>query len=230
MPVRVATYNVRSLRDSVPALVRVIRAARPDVLCLQEAPRFARWRQRRAALAAAAGMTVAAGRRRGGMAVLAGPGVRLLHAEGRLLRREPRLERRAVAIAVVEARGLRLAVASLHLDLRADARLRHAREALALVEAVALRYGAAIVAAGDLNERPGGEAFRFLAERLTDCYRAAPRGSGMTFPARAPNARIDAIFAGPGLVALSCGGVSADPADLAVATDHLPVVAEIMAV
>ncbi|NUP69048.1 MAG: endonuclease/exonuclease/phosphatase, partial [Nonomuraea sp.] len=42
MRVRVASYNVRSMRDSVPALGRVIAALRADLVCVQEAPRFAR--------------------------------------------------------------------------------------------------------------------------------------------------------------------------------------------
>ncbi|MFD0477880.1 endonuclease/exonuclease/phosphatase family protein [Nonomuraea thailandensis] len=59
MTVRVGTYNLHGLRDSLPALTRVMAAARADVLCVQEAPRFGRWRARRAALAAAAGLAVA---------------------------------------------------------------------------------------------------------------------------------------------------------------------------
>ncbi|MEV5502073.1 hypothetical protein AB0M50_42410 [Nonomuraea fuscirosea] len=65
MTIRIATYNVHGMRDSVPALGRVMTAARADVLCVQEAPRFGRWRAGRAALAAAAGLAVAGeGRRR----------------------------------------------------------------------------------------------------------------------------------------------------------------------
>ncbi|MCG5212262.1 endonuclease/exonuclease/phosphatase family protein [Streptosporangium soli] len=227
MTIRVATYNVRSMYDDVPALTRVIRALRADVLCLQEAPRRSFWRRRRGGLALATGMTVAAGRRRGGMAVFTGPGVRILHAEHHLLSFDPGLERRATALAVVEAGGLRLAVASVHLDLNAAARVRHAAEAVALLEAAAARYGAAIVLAGDINERADGDAFRHLSDRLTDCYASAPRGDGLTFSARRPGARIDAVFAGHGVSVESCGGADADPADLAAATDHLPVVAEL---
>ncbi|SDR08369.1 Metal-dependent hydrolase, endonuclease/exonuclease/phosphatase family [Thermostaphylospora chromogena] len=224
-----ATYNVRSMRDSVPALIRVIRAIRPDVLCLQEAPRRLGWRRRREMLARRTGMTVAAGRRRGGMAVLTGPGVRVLHAETRLLRPHLWLERRAAAIAVVEAGGLRLAVCSMHLDLEEHARLRHAREVVALVRDAAGRHGAAVVVAGDVNEPPGRPAFDVLTADLTDCYPCAPKGDGLTFPAARPRTRIDAIFAAPELTVLSCGVADADPADLAAATDHLPVVAELSA-
>ncbi|MGV9773969.1 endonuclease/exonuclease/phosphatase family protein [Streptosporangium sp. NPDC003464] len=224
---RVASYNVRSMKDDVAALGRVITALHADVLCVQEAPRFLCWRRRRRRLAASGGLTVAAGRRPGGVAVLVGPGVRLLHGEGHLLKFFFGLERRAIAIAVVEAGGRRVAVGSVHLDLHEGARLHHAGEALALLRAAADRFGALPVLAGDINEHSEGPSWRHLAGHLTDCYPVSPRGDGFTFPARGPRHRIDAIFAVAGLPVLSCGGAEADPADLAAATDHLPVVAEL---
>ncbi|MFD8525775.1 endonuclease/exonuclease/phosphatase family protein [Streptosporangium canum] len=224
---RVASYNVRSMKDDVAALGRVISAIRPDVLCVQEAPRFLCWRRRRGRLAASGGLTVAAGRRLGGVAVLVGPGVRLLHGEGHLLRWFPGLEQRAVAIAVLEAEGRRVAVGSVHLDLDRGARLCHTTEALALLRAAAGRFGALPVLAGDINEQSHEPAWRHLAGHLTDCYPVSPRGDGLTFPARRPGRRIDAIFAAAGLPVLSCGVAEADPADLVAATDHLPVVAEL---
>ncbi|MFC7643570.1 endonuclease/exonuclease/phosphatase family protein [Streptosporangium lutulentum] len=38
MVIRVASYNVRSMRDDTAALGRVITGLRADVLCVQEAP------------------------------------------------------------------------------------------------------------------------------------------------------------------------------------------------
>ncbi|NUO98404.1 MAG: endonuclease/exonuclease/phosphatase, partial [Nonomuraea sp.] len=38
------------MRDNVPALRRVVAALEADLVCVQEAPRFARWRLRRRAL------------------------------------------------------------------------------------------------------------------------------------------------------------------------------------
>ncbi|WP_344916513.1 endonuclease/exonuclease/phosphatase family protein [Streptosporangium oxazolinicum] len=224
---RIASYNVRSMKDDVPALGRVVAALRADVLCVQEAPRFLCWRRGRRRLAAFGGLTVAAGRRRGGVAVLTGPGVRLLHGEGRLLESFFPLERRAIAIAVVESGDRRVAVGSIHLDLDETARHRHADEAVRLLWEVADRFGALPVLAGDINEQSDRPSWRHLAERLTDCYPVSPRGDGFTFPARGPHRRIDAIFAVDGLSVLSCGGADADPADLVAATDHLPVIAEL---
>jgi endonuclease/exonuclease/phosphatase family metal-dependent hydrolase len=224
---RVGSYNVRSLRDDTGALVAVIRAMRPDVLCLQEAPRFLRWRHKRRELARRAGLTVAAGGRIGGVAVLAGPDVRVLHAEAHRLRWFSGLEWRVVAIAVVEKDGVRLVVASVHLDLVAGARLFHAAQILPLVERTAKDFQAEVVLAGDLNERPGGPVWRYFGERCADGYVCAPRGVGDTFPARAPDRRIDAVFVSKGLAVVSCGAVDAEPADLAAASDHVPVVADL---
>ncbi|MEW9527906.1 endonuclease/exonuclease/phosphatase family protein [Microbispora sp. NPDC049125] len=224
---RVAAYNVRSLRDDRAALLRVIRAVRPDVLCLQEVPRFAGWRWRRRALARDAGMAVAAGGRVGGVAVLAGPAVRVLHGRGHRLRWYSGLEWRGAALAVVGKDGARYAVCSIHLDLVAGARLRHAVQVTAILEGAARTFGARAVLAGDVNEEPGGPVWRHLAGRYTDCFAAAPEGDGRTFPAGDPRARIDAIFAGPGLHVLRCGGADVSPRDLAAASDHLPVVADL---
>jgi endonuclease/exonuclease/phosphatase family metal-dependent hydrolase len=121
MVIRVGTYNVRSMYDDNAALARVIRAMAPDVLCVQEAPRLLGWRRKRARLASRAGLRVVSGRRFGGVAVLAAPDVRVAHAESHPLRAFTGLERRGVAIAVVERGGVRLTVASVHLDLSAPA-------------------------------------------------------------------------------------------------------------
>ena len=63
MPVelRVLSYNVRGLRDDRQALAEVVRAADPDVVCVQEAPRFLRWRSTCAALARTSGLVVVGG-------------------------------------------------------------------------------------------------------------------------------------------------------------------------
>ncbi|MGW0803070.1 endonuclease/exonuclease/phosphatase family protein [Nonomuraea sp. NPDC002799] len=224
MTVRIASYNVHGLRDDVPALIRVITALRADVLCVQEAPRFWSWRARRAELAARAGLRVAASIRVGGVAVLTGPRAGVLHGESHALRAFRTLERRALAIAVVEAGGARLAVGSFHLDLDAGARLHHAAEAVALMERVADRFGAMVVLGGDINEQAHQPAWRFLAGRLADCHAEAPPP---TFPAREPAMRIDAVFAAREARVVTCGTADAAIADLAGASDHRPVVVEL---
>ncbi|WP_344056853.1 endonuclease/exonuclease/phosphatase family protein, partial [Sphaerisporangium rubeum] len=175
------------------------------------------------------GLRLVSGRRAGGVAVLAAPDVGVLHAGGHLLRGFAGLERRAVALAVVERHGVRLTVASVHLDLSAPARMCHAAEIMALAGPLAARFEAPLVLAGDVNEPPGGPVWRYLGRGLADCYPLAPYGDGLTFTARRPGRRIDAVFAAPALRVRSCGTVDAMAADLTAATDHLPVVAELLA-
>ncbi|MFG3440565.1 endonuclease/exonuclease/phosphatase family protein [Nonomuraea sp. NPDC047897] len=246
MTVRVATYNVRGMRDSVPALVRVIAALRADVLCLQEAPGPLHPRGGRTALARACGMRVAAASPLAGVAVLAGPRCRVLHAEGRVLRFFAGLQVRALAVAVVEVDGTRLAVGSVHLDLHGGARLRHAAEIMSVMRRVSADHGAAVVLGGDINEQAHQPAWRYLAAQLVDCHPASGAGDGFTFSARRPRMRIDALFVASGTRVLSCAGAGAGEgagegaregdaagrgggsgADPAAASDHLPVVAEL---
>ncbi|WP_129839365.1 endonuclease/exonuclease/phosphatase family protein [Streptomyces sp. RFCAC02] len=226
---RLLSYNVRSLRDDRAALVRVIRACAPDIVCLQEAPRFAGRRFHAARLARATGLAVvSAGRAARGTAVLARPALAVGTAATAGLPHTPGLHRRGLALAVLcPAPGVRLGVVSCHLGLRAAERRAHAP--LVLAHLAALGAPAAVLA-GDLNERPGGPAHRLLtAGSLRDARDAAPEGGGHTFPARAPDRRIDMVLTTAAVRVLGCGvpATGPDPADLRRATDHLPVLARL---
>ncbi|SEF46850.1 Metal-dependent hydrolase, endonuclease/exonuclease/phosphatase family [Thermomonospora echinospora] len=227
--VRALSYNIRSLRDDRAALMRVIRACDADLVCLQEAPRLLNWRARRRALAARTGLTPAAGRRPAGLAVLAGPRARRVHAEYHLLTRIPGLHRRGLALAVLEIDGARVIAACTHLDLAEDARRTHTAEVIGLLERARRRFQAPVVLGGDINEEPGGPSWDLLTSVFTDAYAAAPRGPAPTFSARRPRRRIDAIFTDPGIEVIGCGVPSdaAPPADYTRATDHLPVLADL---
>jgi endonuclease/exonuclease/phosphatase family metal-dependent hydrolase len=232
--VRVLSYNIRSLRDDPAAVARVIRALEPDVACLQEVPRFLGWRVKRRRLACACGLTVAAGRRAAGLAVLAGPRVRRLHREYHLLTRIPGLHRRGLAIAVLEitvgaGEPKRLIAASTHLDLIDKARRAHTGEVLTLLERARRRYDAPVVLTGDINEQPGGTSWSLLTARFPDAYAVAPVGEEATFSARTPRKRIDGVFADPRIEVAGCGvpGDAALTADCVLATDHRPVLAEL---
>ncbi|QKW35172.1 endonuclease/exonuclease/phosphatase family protein [Actinomadura sp. NAK00032] len=227
--VRLLTYNVRSLRDDAAAVARVVRGAGPDVLCLQEVPRFRAWRVRRRLLARACGLRIAAGRRACGLAVFTAPHVRRVAREFHLLTPDRGLHRRALAIAVLEAGGARLIAASTHLDLEPGPRERHVHEILAHLDRARARHGAPAVLAGDFNEEPGGDAWGLLAARFRDGYAAAPTGGELTFSARNPNRRIDAVFADSAIGIEACG-VPEDEAlarDYPIATDHRPVMADL---
>ncbi|GLZ10482.1 hypothetical protein Acsp04_07170 [Actinomadura sp. NBRC 104425] len=228
--VRILSYNIRSLRDDPAAVTRVVRALEPDAACLQEVPRFLGWRGKRRRLARGCGLTVAAGRRPAGLAVLAGPRVRVVRGEHHLLSPVPGLHRRGLAVAVLEVgSGRRLIAAGTHLDLKDEPRRTHTAEVLELLDRARRRYAAPVVLAGDINEEPGGASWDLLTGVFQDAYATAPKGEGPTFSARSPRRRIDGVFADPGVEIVACG-VPDDPAvmaDYAAATDHRPVLAEI---
>ncbi|MGW8376559.1 endonuclease/exonuclease/phosphatase family protein [Streptomyces sp. ODS28] len=228
--VRLLSYNIRSMRDDMGALARVIRACAPDVVCVQEAPRFFRWRKYAARLARATDLVyVTGGATATGPMILSRLRATVEHTEDVLLPRTPGLHRRGFATAVLRfGPSARLGVLSCHLSLQKDERY---EQAGALVERVAGMGVSPVVVAGDLNERPGGPSWiRLTGEGgLRDAWAVAPWGAEHTSPAREPYQRIDAVFASGGVEVLGCGaplglpGVSLD--DLARATDHLPVLA-----
>ncbi|MEV6974799.1 endonuclease/exonuclease/phosphatase family protein [Kitasatospora sp. NPDC093806] len=224
---RLLSYNVRSLRDDRRALVRVIRACAPDLVCVQESPRYWRPTGQAAWLARRTGTVILSGGGRiaAGPLLLGRPGVRVLSVHDRLLPKTRGLHARGFATAVVRAAGTApFTVTSCHLSLDADERLRQ----FELLDGQ-LRHAELGVIAGDFNEHPDGPGWRALAGRLRDGHVVAPWGGEMTSIPANPYQRLDAVFAMPGVEVLACGvphglpGV--DAADLLAATDHLPVLA-----
>jgi endonuclease/exonuclease/phosphatase family metal-dependent hydrolase len=221
-PVRLLSYNVMSLRMSRAGVVDVIRAAAPDVLCLQEAPRFFRPRQTLDRLADAVGLLAVAGHARAGAVhVLVRPGITVVSAGALRLSREATRHRRGVAHALLDVAGVQVAVASVHMSLYADERARHLPAVLSVVE----QYGAPVVLAGDLNEQPGGAVWRDLAGRYQDAYAVAPDGGEHTFSAQRPSRRIDGVFVDNALRVVGAGVPAIGRA--AEASDHSPLVAVI---
>ncbi|WP_031188670.1 MULTISPECIES: endonuclease/exonuclease/phosphatase family protein [Streptomyces] len=224
---RVLSYNVRSLRDDRAALARVIRACAPDVVFVQEAPRFFRWRKSVAKLCRATDLVyVTGGATAAGPMILSSLRAHVERTEDVLLPRTPGLHQRGFATAVVRVGGARLGLLSCHLSLQAAERHDQAGLLLERLRALDTPYA---VAAGDLNDRPDGRAFRRLAGSLTDAWVAAPWGGEFTSTPHDPHQRIDAVFTTEGVEVLGCGvprdlpGVS--HGDLLAATDHLPVLA-----
>ncbi|MFF3347746.1 endonuclease/exonuclease/phosphatase family protein [Streptomyces sp. NPDC002779] len=225
--VRVLSYNIRSMRDDTAALARVIRACVPDLVLVQEAPRFFRWRKKLARLARASDLVVlTGGGTAAGPAILCGLRAGVERTEDVLLPLTPGLHRRGFATAVVRFGSARVGVLSCHLSLQKDER--YDQGGMLLDRLAALGVGHAIVG-GDLNERPHGRTFRRLADDLQDCWAVAPWGGEYTSTPAHPHQRIDAIFATKGIEVLSCGVPLGHPgvseADLMAATDHLPVLA-----
>ncbi|MDF2265710.1 endonuclease/exonuclease/phosphatase family protein [Streptomyces coacervatus] len=225
--IRVLSYNIRSMRDDTQALARVITACAADLVLIQEAPRFFRWRKKLSRLAAASGQVIlTGGATAAGPAILCTLRATVERAEDVLLPLTPGLHRRGFATAVVRFGGARLGVLSCHLSLQADERYEQGGMLLDRLAGLGVAHA---IAGGDLNDRPTGRTFSRLADGLQDCWATAPWGSEYTWTPPNPFQRIDAIFATKGIEVLGCGVPVGYPgvteADLRAATDHFPVLA-----
>ncbi|HEV2888969.1 MAG TPA: endonuclease/exonuclease/phosphatase family protein [Frankiaceae bacterium] len=217
---RVLSYNVLSLRLGLDRVAAVVRACEPDVVCVQEAPRFWAWRAKCARLALECGLrVVTGGRPAAANLLLARRDLRVVEGRSVRLRWRPPLHRRGVAIGVLDVGGGPFVVASTHLSLDDGERLAQARQ----VAAIVTRYGAPAVLAGDVNEDPDGPAFGHLAGTFADAYAAAPDGDGLTSTARHPRRRIDAVFVDRRLRVVRCGVPAV--AGVEDASDHRPLLA-----
>ncbi|WTU05075.1 endonuclease/exonuclease/phosphatase family protein [Kitasatospora sp. NBC_00070] len=225
--VRLLSYNVRSLRDDREALVRVIRACRPDLVCIQESPRYWRPEGQAAWLARRTGTVVLSGggRAAAGPLLLGRLAVEVLAVRDRLLPKTRGLHARGFATAKVRiGRSVPFVLTSCHLSLDQDERLKQ----FALLPGQAGPDEPAVIA-GDFNEHPDGPGWQRLAATYRDGHVVAPWGGTNTSVPADPYQRIDAVFASPDVTVLACGvphelpGVA--PADLLTATDHLPLLA-----
>jgi endonuclease/exonuclease/phosphatase family metal-dependent hydrolase len=215
---RVLSYNVRGLRDDRAALAEVVRAADPDVVCVQEAPKYLRWRAKCAALAREWGLLyVAGGGSTGGTALFVHLRLDVSEPRDIALSRQWGWPDRGVASAVVSRGGARLAVASLHLPLDAHERQRHAQRATVVL---AGHGPAPWLAAGDLNETPTGPSWQALRDGgLRDLDPTCPP----TFPALRPTKRLDVILATQDVELVEQRVL--DGAAVTRASDHRPLLA-----
>jgi len=219
---RIVTWNVRSLRDSRPDVVEVVRALVPDVLCLQEAPRFVLPTRQARRLATDCGLVVAtAGHPVGGVAVLVRPAVRVVASLRAPLPWTPGLHRRGIALALLELDEGRVVAGSFHLGLGASERARHVALMLARVTEVA----APAVLGGDVNETDDGPAWRALASSYDDAWALVGSGDGRTFSTAKPRRRIDGVFVDRRLDVTAARVVDDETVDLA--SDHRPVVVDV---
>ena len=224
---RLLSYNVRSLRDDADAVAEVIRGCAVDVVAVQEAPRFLRWRSKRAALARKSGLVVAAAHRPAGLTVLTSLRAKVLDTSFVLLPKTPKLHQRAVCGVLLEISGERWAVVSVHLSLSDDERWQHLQPLLDAVR----RWDAPLVVAGDINEKPDGRVWHALATELQDAYAVAPDGPAETYSTRRAVRRIDGVFVDRSVTVVGCHAVHGQgPEPVAVetlkaASDHWPVLA-----
>ncbi|BCJ29167.1 hypothetical protein Asera_32750 [Actinocatenispora sera] len=219
--VRVLSYNVHGLSDDREALYRVVRAARPDIVFVQEAPRRFRWRTRCAELARHCGMFFGAG---GGPAIgnliMVGQRVRVVRDWSLRFPLAPGRHLRGVAFADCElADGGRFTAVGTHLGTDPAERTDQAERLAAVICA----QQPPVLFAADLNEAPGGQVWSHLTSTtLTD---PSPGKGDPTYPAAAPRLRLDAVLA-PAQTTVHDHRVL-DTDDARLASDHLPVLADL---
>lgn len=215
---RVASYNLRGLKDDASLAAQVVRRIDPDVLLVQEAPRHPVSSYAMTAFARESGM-LWSGRTRvlSGTTLLTSLRIEAADAQDRRLRVGLRENPRAYTLATVRRTGGRpVTVASIHLSLVAEQRVEHVRTVLSEIEADAADQP--LIIGGDINEGRDGTARGTLAAHLDEVSADRP-----TFPASAPHARIDAIFARRHRAVTPGDPALLEGLPLADASDHLPV-------
>jgi endonuclease/exonuclease/phosphatase family metal-dependent hydrolase len=220
VPLRVVSYNVHSLRDDRGALAAVVRSLAPDVLIVQEAPRRWRWRTKCAQLAYSFGLYYAVGGLPSlGNLILTNLRVEVKETWCLRYRLTPGRHMRGAAFALCVVPGsVPFVVAGSHLST-------HDSERSGQAELLRPALGAnddPVILGIDLNETETGASWGLLATDLVDLG----MGGGYTFPAGAPDRRIDAIFAGSRLEVAQYE--VAHPPGAARASDHLPLVADLI--
>jgi endonuclease/exonuclease/phosphatase family metal-dependent hydrolase len=218
VPLRVVSYNVHGLRDDRAVLAELIRDLAPDVLVVQEAPRRFRWRQRCAALATETGLVVAAGGLPSlGNLLLVNLRVRIRRSWCLRYPLTPGRHMRGAVFAEGAVRGATFTVSGSHLATDSAER----PEQAAFWKAELDRIDGPVIVAADLNEGPGGGAWRTVEDGLVGSSEELP-----TFPASAPSRRIDGLFVTPDVTIERYEIISTDRAR--VASDHLPIVADLL--
>jgi endonuclease/exonuclease/phosphatase family metal-dependent hydrolase len=218
VPLRVMSYNVHGLSDDRAALTALVRDLAPDVLVVQEAPRRFRWRHKCAALADDVGLVFAAGGLPAlGNLILVSLRVRVEETWCLRYPLTPGRHLRGAAFVRGSVRGASFIVSGSHLATDPTERPDQAalwKEALTAAEGP-------VIAAGDLNEGPGGGAWRTVEDGLVSSTEGRP-----TFPATLPARLIDGLFVTPDIAIEKYEIVENDLARRA--SDHLPVLADLI--
>lgn len=218
---RVLTYNVHGRKDDRAALAAEVHRLEPDVVVVQEAPRRIRWRYGCAELANSFGMVVAAGGLPSlGNLIVVTLRVKVLDTWCLRYPLTPGRHMRGAAFARCSVGGVQFVVSGSHLATDPVERPTQAARWKAELTAV----DGPLIAAADINEGPGGLAWRTVADGLVDTAGDADRLQP-TFPAAGPRDRLDAIFVSPDVTVRRHEVVATDLTRRA--SDHLPVLADL---
>lgn len=249
MRLRVMTYNLKFLALDAAAVRRVVRAEAPDVLLLQETPRWLLGRRRTRAFARSVGLEVVAGGIAGrACAIAVAPHVLTQVVEGRGVAFEPRWVRfrrgwptpRGYAYVRLARRDALPGLASGTSSGTSSGQVRPgAGDVLTLVSvhlsaqppsraihvpvfrALAAREAPDVVVGGDLNENPRGPSVLALQPPLHD----ADAAQAPTQPADVPRSRLDGFLVGDTITVRSVR--VPDGPDVLVGSDHRPAVLEL---
>jgi endonuclease/exonuclease/phosphatase family metal-dependent hydrolase len=216
---RVISYNVHALRDDPAALAATVRALAPDIAVLQEAPRRLRWRTRNAQLANSWRMVYAAGGLPSlGNVIFTNLRVRVVESWCLEYPLTPGRHLRGAVFVRCLVGHTPFVVVGTHLSTDAAERPAQAQ----LLKKALVDLDAPVIFAGDLNETPGGGAWRTIADGLVD---PGADGDRPTFPASGPTRRIDTLLVDPRVTV--AGFRVVDAASTVLASDHLPLVADL---
>lgn len=225
---RIVSYNIHHAegndgRVDVPRIAAILRALEPDVVCLQEVDRNLPRTDRRdlpAELSAELGMAVVfdsnydwEGGEYGNATLTSLP---IVSWENHALPNPGDAEPRGCLRTTLRVGTMEIDVWNTHLGLKSDERIAQAE---AIVAAVSDRPA---ILAGDLNDRPGSAPIAALTKLFQD---VAGDGGEATYPAEKARARIDYILATAHFAAAAFRSVQTP--ETAIASDHLPIVAEL---
>ena len=229
--IRVMTYNLRQGARGIREIARVIQDVNPDILCVQEVNSWDKWGDpvwQLQQLMLGWHMV-----RDGELAILSR--YPILSSAVHYL---PANTQRAILEARIRIRGREITVLTTHFNVAAEQQLSAwgraatpnrvnltaavmAAQAWELIR-VASAGGDSLIITGDLNMPSRWLAYREIAGRYSDAFRAAGWGFGYTFPADLPLSRIDYILLGRSLGARRCF------VPRTRASDHRPVVADLV--
>jgi len=231
---RVVTYNIHhgegtDGRLDLERIAAVLRRLDPDVIALQEVDERVQRTggvDQAATLGELLGMNHAFGgfmEYQGGnygMAILTHCEIRRIEPVRLPDGNEPRV---ALTVEVADVDGNPATVIDVHFDWVEDDgfRFTQAGEVARHLDGLEGRW----ILAGDFNDQPGSRTLNLFHERATEALK--PPGRRNTFPSEAPRREIDFIFFAP---AGTWSVRSVDVIAETVASDHRPVVAELVAV
>ncbi|MBN2309302.1 MAG: endonuclease/exonuclease/phosphatase family protein [Candidatus Hydrogenedentes bacterium] len=230
-PVTVMTYNIHHAEGldgtvDLDRIARVIRAERPDIICLQEVDVQCRRTggvDIPGVLAGKLGMNVAFGPclqfdgGHYGNATLTR--FEILHSENMRLPSPQGAESRGCLVTTLDVDGVEVAVLNTHLGLQPPARKEQASAILERLPA------GPVILAGDFNETADMPGLQLLLTTFQDSFRWNRGEAQATYGQGAEARRIDFVLVSKDVLVLSSRVVASG--DSQVASDHFPYVAQV---